>query len=159
MNEQELVDRTSEVLAEGGTPEEVVAAGIFNPRGHTGSMFAGGMIGDSVGGTLGGLADSVATVGGALGGAKVHDASSGLPEWLVVAVTPSSVIGFDTDGRRRPTRPIFRIDRAGLETKVHQRVNVRILELIHKDTGSTVQLEGNRVPTLHTKDVINALHR
>ena len=49
-------------------------------------------------------------------------------------------------------------DRAGLDTKVHQRVNVRILELIHKDTGSTVQLEGNRVPTLHTKDVINALH-
>ena len=47
---------------------------------------------------------------------------------------------------------------AGLETKVHQRVNVRILELIHKDTGSTVQLEGNRVPTLHTKDVIKALH-
>jgi len=156
MNEQELVDRTSEVLAEGGTPEEVVAAGIFNPRGHTGSMFAGGLIGDSVG--LGGLADSVATVGGALGGAKVHDASSGLPEWLVVAVTSSSVIGFDTDGRRRPTRPIFRIDRAGLETKVHQRVNVRILELIHMETGSTVQLEGNRVPTLHTKDVITALH-
>jgi hypothetical protein len=73
-------------------------------------------------------------------------------------VTPASVIGFDTDGRRRPTRPIFRFARSELDTRVHQRVNVRILELIHKETGATVELEGNRVPTLHTKDVINALH-
>jgi len=57
-----------------------------------------------------------------------------------------------------PERPIFRLERARLETKVHQRVNVRILELIHKDTGSSVQLEGNRIPLLHTKDVIKALH-
>src|SRR6186713_1368354 len=133
MNEQELIERTTEVLAESGAPENVEAAGIFNPRGHTGSMFAGGI------------------VGGAVAGAKVHDATTGLPEWLVVAVTPTSVVGFDTDGRRRPTRPIFRFARSELETKVHQRVNVRILELIHKDTGSSVQLEGNRIPLLHTK--------
>ena len=137
MNEQELIERTTEVLAASGAPENVEAAGIFNPRGHTGSMFAGGIVGD---------------------GAKVHDATTGLPEWLVVAVTPTSVVGFDTDGRRRPTRPIFRFARSELETKVHQRVNVRILELIHKDTGSSVQLEGNRIPLLHTKDVIKALH-
>ena len=89
MNEQELIERTSQVLAESGTPENVEAAGIFNPRGHTGSMFAGGFIGDGIAG-------------------------------------------------------------AGPD--------VRILELIHKDTGSSVQLEGNRIPLLHTKDVIKALH-
>jgi hypothetical protein len=158
MNEQELIERTTEVLAESGTPENVEAAGIFNPRGHTGSMFAGGFIGDGIAGAGPDLVDAIGTVGGAVAGAKLHDAATGLPEWLVVAVTPTAVVGFDTDGRRRPTRPIFRIDRSELETKVHQRVNVRILELIHKDTGSSVQLEGNRIPLLHTKDVIKALH-
>ena len=158
MNEQALIERTSQVLAENGVPEDVEAAGVFNPRGHTGSMFAGGLLGDSVAGSAGNLASAIGTVGGALAGSKVHDATTGLPEWLVLAVTPTSVVGFDTDGRRRPTPPIFRFDRSELETKVHQRVNVRILELIHKDSGATVQLEGNRVPTLHTKDVIKALH-
>ena len=158
MNEQELIERTSAVLAEHGAGEDVQAAGIFNPRGHTGSMFAGGFLGDGVAGTAGGLVSAIGTVGGALAGAKVHDAATGLPEWLVLAVTPASVVGFDTDSRRRPTRPIFRFERSELETKVHQRVNVRILELIHKESGATVQLEGNRVPMLHTKDVIKALH-
>jgi hypothetical protein len=39
------------------------------------------------------------------------------------------------------------LDRFGIEdqeTKVHQRVNVRILELIDTPSGDTVQLEGNR---------------
>jgi hypothetical protein len=158
MNEQELIDRAAEVLAEHGARETVIAAGIFNPRGHTGAMFAGGLAGDSVGGSLGSLGSSVGTAGGALAGARLHDAASGLPEWLVVAVTAASVVGFDTDGRRRPTRPIFRLERSKLATKVHQRVNVRVLELIDRDTGASVQLEGNRIPTLHTGAVLQALH-
>jgi hypothetical protein len=157
MNEQELIERSAEVIARAGTAEEVVAAGIFNPRGHTGAMFAGGLIGDSAGGPLGNLVSSIGTAGGALAGAKIHDAASGLPEWLVVAVTPTSVVGFDTDRRRRPSGIIFRLPRAALETKVHQRVNVRVLELIHRDSGDSVELEGNRVPMLHTNDVIKAL--
>ena len=158
MNEQELIERTAAILAEAGDSEEVVAAGLFNPRGHTGSMFAGGILGDGVAGSTGGLASAIGTAGGALAGMKAHDATSGLPEWLVLAVTAGSVIGFTTDSRRRPTQPIFRFERSELETKVHQRVNVRVLELIHKDTGASVQLEGNRIPLLHTKDVIKALH-
>ncbi len=158
MNEQELIDRTTELLAEQGAPETVTAAGVFNPRGHTGALFAGGFVGDSAGGPFGNLASSIGTAGGALAGARMHDAASGLPEWLVVAVTSTSVVGFDTDSRRRPTDVIFRLDRANLETKLHQRVNVRVLELVDRATGASVQLEGNRVPTLHTKDVIKALH-
>lgn len=42
--------------------------------------------------------------------------------------------------------------------KVHQRVNVRILELIDQATGSRIELEGNRIPLTHSKDVIDALH-
>ena len=157
MNEQELLERCGAVLAEQGVEEEVVAAGIFNPRGHTGAMFVGGFAGDSVGGALGQLGASVGTAGGALAGAHAHDAASGLPEWVVVAVTPASVLGLDTDRRRRPTRVVFRLDRARLEVNVHQRVNVRVLELIDGESGASVQLEGNRVPTLHTGDVFKVL--
>jgi hypothetical protein len=41
--------------------------------------------------------------------------------------------------------------------KVHQRVNVRVLELVDSSSGSSIQLEGNRIPLTHTKDVIDAL--
>ena len=40
---------------------------------------------------------------------------------------------------------------------MHQRVNVRILEPVDEDTGSRIQLEGNRIPLTHSKDVIEAL--
>ena len=40
---------------------------------------------------------------------------------------------------------------------MHQRVNVRVLELIHEDTNSNIELEGNRLPLTHTKDVIDEL--
>lgn len=158
MKEQELVDRVAGVLAEHEVHEEVLAAGIFNPRGHSGAMFAGGLAGDSVGGKLGSLESSIGTAGGALAGARLHDAASGLPEWLVVAVTPTSVLGFDTDRRRRPARLLFRLERTRLDTAIRQRLNVRILELTDRDTGASVQLEGNRIPTLHTGDVLRVLH-
>ena len=157
MKEEELVSRVTDLLREAGAEEPVVAAGIFNPRGHTGGMFAGGLAGDSVGGAFGGLGSSIGTAGGALAGAKANDAASGLPEWLVLAVTEANVVGFDTDGRRRPTRPIFRLERARLETKVHQRVNVRVLELVEESSGARLELEGNRIPVTHSKDVIELL--
>jgi hypothetical protein len=157
VKELEPVGRVAGLLAEQGGSEEVLAAGIFNPRGHDGAMFAGGFAGDRAGGALGSLGSSVGTAGGALAGARLHDAASGLPEWLVVAVTPTRVVGFDTDARRRPTRLIFGLERSRLDTKVNQRLNVRILELVDRDTGASVQLEGNRVPTLHTGDVLKAL--
>ena len=47
--------------------------------------------------------------------------------------------------------------REGLQAKVHQRVNVRVLELIETDSGSRIELEGLRLPIAHTKDVIQEL--
>jgi hypothetical protein len=49
------------------------------------------------------------------------------------------------------------VPRAGLQTKVHQRVNVRVLELVDEESGSQIELEGNRLPITHTKDVIDEL--
>ena len=56
-----------------------------------------------------------------------------------------------------PGAMVFRAERSGLEVKVDKRVNVRVLELIHPETGSRIELEGNRVPLTHSKDVIEAL--
>ena len=43
VKEQQLVDRVAGPLGERGLHEQVLAAGIFNPRGHSGAMFAGGL--------------------------------------------------------------------------------------------------------------------
>ena len=159
MSEATMVHSVEAALRGLGVSEEVTAAGQFQPRGHTGSMFAGGLIGDSLTGGMGGAADSVATVGGALAGARMHDAASGLPGDMLVGVTPTHVYGFAAAHRSSPAGAlVFGVSRNQIEVKVHQRVNVRILELVDSSTGSTIQLEGNRIPLTHTKDVIDALH-
>ena len=54
MNEQEMVGRAQAALERSGVEDRVEAAAIFLPRGHFGSAFAGGFIGDElVGGGIG----------------------------------------------------------------------------------------------------------
>ena len=153
MNEQEMVSRAQAALERSGVDDRVEAAAIFLPRGHFGSAFAGGFIGDElVGGGIG-------AAGGALAGMKAHDAAAPTPERCMVAVTPGKVYGFDTErgkGGRVPTRAVFAVDRTSLEVKVHQRFNVRVLELIGAD-GAAVELEGPRLPGFHAGAVIDAL--
>jgi len=158
MAEAQMVETVETALRELGVPEEVTAAGQFLPRGHTGSMFAGGFVGDSLAGSLGGLGDSLGTVGGSLAGARIHDASTGLPSKMLVGVTPTHVCGFAARTRHSEAGPlVFRVPRANVDVKVHQRVNVRILELVDTTTGSRIELEGNRIPLTHSVDVIHAL--
>ena len=91
-------------------------------------------------------------------GARLHDAAAGLPEWMIVGVTPTHVCGFAAAARRREAGAlVFRVPRASLDVKVHGRVNVRVLELIDTATGARIELEGNRLPVTHSKDVIEAL--
>lgn len=153
MNEQEMVSRAQAALGRIGVEDSVEAAAIFLPRGHFGGAFAGGLIGDElVGGGIG-------AAGGALAGMKAVDAAAPTPERCMVAVTAARVYGFDTErghGGRVPTEAVFGVDRAGLEVKVHQRVNVRVLELIGQD-GAAIELEGPRLPGFHAGAVIDAL--
>jgi hypothetical protein len=145
-------------LAREGNADEVLAAGQFNPRGHTGSMFVGGLAGGEVGELGGSASEAVGEIAGVAGGMRANAASSGMPQWMLVGVTADAVYGFD--GRSRSKTPgtmVFKAERAGLEVKVHQRVNVRVLELIHPDSGSRIELEGSRVPVAHAKEVIAAL--
>ena len=156
MSEEKIVEVVNEALASAGIEDTVTAAGEFNPRGHSGAGFAGGWIGGDIGGTMGSLGDSIATVGGYVAGTRAHDAATGLPQRMVVGVSETMVYGF-AGNRAHPKALAFRVPREGLEAKVHQRVNVRVLELIETGSGSRIELEGNRIPLTHSKDVIGAL--
>jgi hypothetical protein len=156
MSEEKIVEVVNEALAAAGIEDTVIAAGEFNPRGHSGAGFAGGLIGGDVGDAIGGLAGGIGTAGGYVAGTHAHDAATGLPERMVVGVSETTVYGF-AGNRAHPKALAFRVPRQGLEAKVHQRVNVRILELIETDSDSRIELEGMRLPIAHTKDVIEEL--
>jgi hypothetical protein len=151
-----MVEVVSEALAALGIDDTVTAVGEFYPRGHTGAGFAGGLIGGDLGDSLGGTAGAVGTAGGYVAGTRAHDTGSGLPEQMLVGVSESMVYGFSGD-RRHARELVFRVPREGLDVKVHQRVNVRVLELIEGASGSRIELEGNRLPITHSKDVIAEL--
>ena len=157
MSEEGMEQAVQEALAREGIDEEVVAAGQFNPRGQSGSLFAGGLAGSEIG-AAGSVAEDVGLAAGSLAGMRANAATHGMPQWMLVGVTDAAVYGFD--GRSRSKEPgamVFRAERSGLEVKVHQRVNVRVLELIHSDSGSRIELEGSRVALTHSKDVLAAL--
>jgi hypothetical protein len=156
MSEERIVEVVNEALASAGIDDTVIAAGEFNPRGHSGAGFAGGLIGGDLGDAIGSPAGGIGAAGGYIAGTRAHDEASGLPEWMVVGVSETTVYGFA--GRRsHPKALAFRVPREGLEANVHQRVNVRVLELIETESGSRIELEGNRLPISHSKDVIEVL--
>jgi hypothetical protein len=156
MSEEKIVEVVNEALASAGIEDTVIAAGEFNPRGHSGAGFAGGLVGGDIGDSMGSLAGGVGTAGGYVAGTRAHDAASGLPERMVVAVSETMIYGF-AGNRAHPKALVFRMPREGLDAKVHQRVNVRVLELIDTESGSRIELEGMRLPITHSKDVIQEL--
>ena len=158
MSEERMVELVQDALAASGIRDEVLAAGQFNPRGQTGGMFAGGLAGSEAGGLLG-EAGEIAGLGvGSIAGMQAAGARSGLPAKMLVGVTATMVYGFAAPTRHsEPTALVFQVPRAGLTIKVHQRVNVRVLELIENASGSRIELEGNRLPLTHSKDVIDTL--
>jgi hypothetical protein len=159
MNEPEMVDAMNASLRALGITDTVQAVGQFQPRGHNGAMFAGGLVGEGLGAVFGGLGDLVGGVGGVLAGSGIHDRSSGLPGNMLVGVSPTHVYGFAATGRLSVRGLVFGVARSALTATVHQRVNVRVLELTDDGTGDTIELEGNRMPVTHTKDVISILQQ
>jgi hypothetical protein len=158
MSEERMLELVQEALAARGIDDRVVAVGQFEPRGHTGGLFVGGLLGGDAGGLLGSVGEAVGTGAGALAGMRAADAGSGLPDQMLIGVSETTVYGFAAPTRHsEPTALAFQVPRAGVTAKVHQRVNVRVLELIDDASGSRIELEGNRLPLTHSKDVIEAL--
>ena len=64
MSEEKIVEVVNEALAAAGIEDTVTAAGGFEPRGHSGAGFAGGLIGGGdIGDVIGSPAGGIGTVG------------------------------------------------------------------------------------------------
>lgn len=158
MSEEQMIELAQGALGAWGVDDRIVSAGQFNPRGHTGGMFAGGLVGGDAAAAIGGMAEGVGVAAGSLAGTRAADAASGLPAKMLVAVSDTMVYGFAASTRHsEPSALAFQLPRAGITAKVHQRVNVRVLELIDNASGSRIELEGSRLPVTHSKDLIQAL--
>ena len=159
MSEDTMVTHMNEALERFGVADTVSVVGQFSPRGTSGGYFVGGMIGGSSGGALGGSVGNAIGVGaGMLAGGDAAAKAEGMPQNMVVGVSDTMVYGLHAQTRSSdPDRLVFGVKRDGLRSVVHQRGMVRVLELIHDDTHSRIELEGSRVPVTHAKDVMDAL--
>jgi hypothetical protein len=92
-----------------------------------------------------------------MAGMRAADAASPMPHRCIVGVSATRVYSRRAKGGREPTDIVFAVGRDGLEVKVHQRFNVRVLELIDGESGAAIELEGPRMPGFHAGDVIDAL--
>jgi uncharacterized protein YcfJ len=158
MSEETMMALVQQALDRDGFKDEVTAVGEFYPRGHTGGLFAGIMIGGDIGEAFGGVGKAVGLAVGSLAGMKAADTASGLPGKMLIGVSEKEIYGLQSKSRNKePEDLVFNMPRERTEVKVHKRVNVRVLELIDEASGARVELEGNRVPMTHSKDVIAAL--
>ena len=86
-------------LTEAGVTDQVLAAGQFNPRGHSGGLFAGGLAGSEAAGVLGEAAGAIGLGAGSLAGMRAADTASGLPASMLVGATGSRI---ELEGSRVP---------------------------------------------------------
>lgn len=153
-----MVALVNGALSARGIKDEVTVVGQFSPRGYTGGMFAGAMAGGEAGGLLGGVGDVAGDLAGSMLGRRAVTAASGLPARMLVGVSARSVYGLAAPTRHsEPTALLFDVARSGLTVRVRPRFNVRVLELTDKASGSAIELEGNRLPVTHARDVIDEL--
>ena len=87
MSAANMVAAMNSALRRDHIDDQVTTVGQFIPKGTTGSMFAGGLVGDELGGALGPAGDAVGTVGGSLAGARGAARARGLPTHLLVGVS------------------------------------------------------------------------
>ena len=147
-----------EALAASELSDEMVAVGLFTPRGSSGGMIAGGLVGDVVGGGLGGVVGSaLGDLAGTNAGRKIAGDIHGLPKDLIVGVSKEWVYGASMPGRKTPSILLFRVTRDGLGATKKDRVSVRILELQVPGDAEPIRLEGNRNPMTGAKSVISEL--
>ncbi len=153
MSDERLIETARRAL---GATEEVIAAGIFHPRGTTGGRVgatAAGFSTDNIVGQVAGVAV------GAMAGHVAAEAR-GVPLRTILAVTPTHLYGFvaEADGVHWKAGERFAtFDRSRMEVTVHARANVHTLTIVDPDTGRTYEWEGNRIGPDHANAVIHAL--
>ena len=153
MSDQKLIDEATRFL---GDDEQVLAAGMFEPRGTTGGRMGvtgAGFMTDN-------LAGEVAGAVAGLGSGQAMSRVDGVPRWTLLALTPTTLhaLACAQHGTRWVPEEVFAtFDRARIRATVHAGVNVRVLMIEDPDTGRRYGWEGYRFGPAHAKDVIEAL--
>jgi hypothetical protein len=157
MSEEKILEAVQRALEHRGIDDKLIAAGQFNPRGRSSGAWLGAVVGDAAGSVAGGVGEAAGLALGSLAGEHAVGAARGLPEFMLIGVSEQAVYGFAGRSRsKEPTELVFQVLRDGLDVKVHQRANVRVLEL-RDSSGSSIELEGSRLPITHSRDVLDAL--
>jgi hypothetical protein len=88
MSEATMIELIQRALERAGIDDEVVAVGQFNPRGHVGGLFAGGLAGGDAGDRLGSLGGGIGMAADAAGqlSSDLGADGRGLPVDLRLAV-------------------------------------------------------------------------
>ena len=81
-----------------------------------------------------------------------------MTNWLSEVINQDDQTVLSVAGaEREPRALVFQLPRDRLFVKVHQRMNVRVLELVEGLSSSGIELEGNRRPLTDSEDVIDVL--
>ncbi len=157
MNEQALLSQAQEVV---GQDDVLLAAGVFQPRGTQAGMSGGAAVGGSLARGVAGMA--LTSAGMAVGGRAGQTAAGGLPtpRWTVLAVSAERIYGLTGHGEGFAIRPgeVFAVLRRDeVETTVHERVGVRVLEIRDTGSGAALELETARLGGWHGADVLRLL--
>lgn len=153
MSDEKLIESATQAI---GGEEQVLAAGLFHPRGRMGGVVgstAAGLSTDNIVGEVAGVA-AAAMAGHAT--AELRD----VPDHTMLAVTPTRLYAFvaKADGVHwRPAEAFATFDRSKIKVTVHARVNVHTLSIEDPDSGRTYEWEGNRIGPDHANAVIDAL--
>lgn len=157
MNEQKLLSEAQEVV---GQDDVLLAAGVFQPRGTQAGMSGGAAVGGSLARGVAGMALTAAgmAVGQHAGRATAGDLPT--PRWTVLAVSAERIYGLTGHGEGIAIRPgeVFTVLRRDeVETKVHERVGVRVLEIRETGSGAALELETARLGGWHGSDILQLL--
>jgi len=153
MGDPKLIETAREAL---GSGEEVLGAGIFEPRGTMGGMIGATGAGFSTDNIVSEIAGAAAGLGSGRAMSEIHD----VPRHTLLAITPTRLYAFDA--RQKGAHWVIAgrfatFDRSRIRAMVHGRVNVRTLTVEDPESGRTYEWEGNRIGPDHAKAVIEAL--
>ena len=153
MSDEKLVEEAAAYL---GGDEQVLAAGIFQPRGTTGGMMGAtgaGFATDNIVGEIAGVAAGIES-----GRAMSH--VDGVPRWTMLAVTPTTLYAIKCGQHGvgwQPKETFATIDRSKARVTVHGRVNVRTLTVEDPQVEHGADVRVARIGPAHAKPVIEAL--
>ena len=152
MSEQKLVEMVQPLV--GG--EEVLGAGVFEPRGTSGTQGAAMGAGFGTDSTVGLAVGALGVIGAGHATAAVEHE----PRWTIVAVTPTRVLAFEglTEGIHwTPGSCYATFDRSSLAVTVHGRVNVKVMVLEDLADHRRLELETARWGPQHGTVVLHLL--